>query len=569
MNLKLHNLTYTTDGHRVILAQNGEEAWRMFSEQVPDLVLLDVHMPGVGGYETCTKVRRTVAGKRTPILMLTASNDIDAVARAYDAGATDFQTKPVSWRVLRERIRYILRAKRDADELTQLAQFDGVTGLLNRTAFGDRLERGLRVAKAEDQQLAVIFLDLDGFKEINDTFGHGFGDEILRLTAERLDQGLRLDDTLARPEPHDDAPVTARFGGDEFTIYLSDIRNVEAASAVADRIRDNLATPFRVQGHEVFVTASTGVSVYPFDGSDADTLLKHADAAMYDAKALGRNNHAPYSPSMSTKVAEKLSLAGDLRRALEREEFRVHFQPQIDVSSLRISGAEALIRWYHPERGWLNPLEFIELGEEIGIGGQIGEWLLRTTLSHIADWHRSEAPPPPIALNLSNSQFHDRGFLDRLTDAISKHGLDAGCIEIEVTENVIVRDQEAARDLLARFNAVGIRTAIDDFGTGQSALSTLTNLAVDTVKVDRSFIKNLGVSQKGRAVTASIIDIGHHLGLTVIAEGVETEEQLIMLESMGCDKAQGFFFSRAVPPAEFEILLKEGCLRKTESSGSR
>ena len=369
------------DGHTVAVAENGEEACRVFTAQVPDLVLLDVGMPVLGGYDACTRLRRCTGGAHTPILMLTRTEDAQSVARAYDVGATDFYAKPVNWRVLRERVKYMLRAKRDADELLKLAHYDILTGLPNRMTFRTQLKRGLLLAEKHGRLLAVIFLDLDGFKEINDTFGHGFGDQILKRVADRLTHSFRSGDALARAKQPTTTLVAGRFGGDEFTVCAMDIPDVAGATIVADRIRDAFVSPFHLEGHEVFVTASTGVSVFPFDGMDADTLLKHADAAMYDAKANGRNKNALYRPAMSARASEKLALAGELRRALDREEFRVHYQPKVELGKGSVVGAEALIRWQHPSRGLVAPADFLELAEEIGLGPQIGDWLLRTTLS--------------------------------------------------------------------------------------------------------------------------------------------------------------------------------------------
>lgn len=552
---------FTKDGHGVVLAENGEEACDLFAQQNPDVILLDVNMPIVGGFDACIRVRDSTMGRRTPILMLTASEDVEAVSRAYEAGATDFQTKPINWRVLRERVKYMLRAQRDATELRRLAEYDSLTGLINRATFRSHLMQGLVLADQQGQRLAVIFLDLDGFKEINDAFGHGFGDLVLKQVADRIAGELRSSDALARSGGTCVQPVASRFGGDEFTVCIADIPGVDAATAVADRLHAALVRPLDVNGREVYVTASTGVSIYPFDGVDADTLLQHADVAMYDAKASGRNRHAPYTRSMSTKASEKVALAGGLRRALEHKEFRAHFQPKVDIASSRIVGAEALMRWQHPERGLLPPLGFIMAAEEIGLGPQIGDWLVHAILAQVADWRRDGHDPPPIAMNLSNSQFHGAGLLRRVTDAVLQYGLEPTCLEVEITEDVVIQNRAAVDEVLAGFRALGIRTAIDDFGTGQSALSTVRGLPVDTLKVDRSFIKDLHVSRSDRAIAASIIDIGHHLDMTVIAEGVETEEQLAILESLGCDQAQGFLFSRALPPEEFRVLLEEGLSR--------
>jgi EAL domain-containing protein (putative c-di-GMP-specific phosphodiesterase class I) len=377
------------------------------------------------------------------------------------------------------------------------------------------------------------------------------------MAAERLGNCLRTGDTVIHPNAHPATRVAGRFGGDEFTVCVSELSNVEGATAVADRIRAAFASPFQVDGRELFVTASTGVSIYPYDGTDADTLLKHADAAMYDAKTKGRNKQALYRPSMSAKASERLSLSGDLRRAFERDEFQVFYQPKVEVSTRRVVGAEALMRWQHPTRGWVAPPEFMGFAEEIGLGPQIGDWLLQTTLSHIRDWSGNGGQPPPIALNLSDTQFQVSGLLERITQTLGEYRVDARCIEFEITEDVIIQSRLAARELLAGLKALGIRTAIDDFGTGQSALSTLRGLPVDALKIDGSFVRDLDVSQTARAIAASIIDIGHHLGMIVIAEGIETEQQLETLNSMGCDQAQGFLFSRGLPAGEFELFLAE------------
>ena len=542
------------DGHIVAVATDGREACRLFADRVPDLIVLDIAMPVLNGYDTCATLRRGAEGARTPILMLTGSDDPQAVARSYDVGATDFQTKPLNWRVFRERIRYMLKAKRDADDLTQLAHYDSLTGLPNRATFRDTLTRGVRAAEARTRLLAVFFLDLDGFKEINDTYGHGFGDQVLKLAANRLTHDLREGDAVDLRGTA--GTLTAgRFGGDEFTVCASNIPNVEAATVIADRIRQCFASPFRVDGSDVFVTASTGVSVYPHDGTDADTLLKHADAAMYDAKAGGRNHHASYRPVLSAKASERLTLTGELRRAIDREEFVVHYQPKVEIQTGRVVGAEALIRWNHPARGLLVPGEFIEFAEECGLGPQIGDWVLQTTLADCQRQRDDGGVVVPIALNVSDSQFRSNGFLDHVMETLATYGLDARCLELEITESVVIHNPRMARERLAACDTLGIKTSIDDFGTGQSALSSLRGLPAHGLKIDSSFIRDLDAGESGFAIAASIVDIGHHLRMTVIAEGVETHEQLSLLASMGCDQAQGFLFSRGLPAVEYHQFL--------------
>lgn len=546
------------DGHEVLLAATGEDGCRVFDERLPDLVAMDIGTPVVDGYEACKRLRTRRGGARTPVLMLTRSDDADAISMAYEAGATDFQTKPVNWRVLRERVRYMLRGKRHADDLQKLADYDGLTGLPNRATFEQRLTHALARSARNGTSVAVIFLDLDCFKEINDTLGHRFGDQILRLTGERLTQVLRAGDRPMLERRHVEEPWAGRFGGDEFSVTVPGLPIAEAATAIAGRIRGIFAQPFHLEGHELFVTASIGLSVSPLDGEDADTLLKHADAAMYAAKAVGRNNLTSYRPSMSVRASERLSLAGELRRAVRRnEDLVVHFQPKVDIASGDVVGAEALLRWQHPSRGLLGPLEFLELAEEMGLGPALGDWVLSTALSQSAGWRGRDDRPIPVAVNLANSQFRSPNLLSRLMETIDTVGLDTTQVEVEITEKVALKNHLADNGLLAGFKERGIRTAIDDFGTGQSALGVLRHLRVDALKIDRTFVRDLETDSRDRAIASCIVDMSHYLGMTVIAEGVETQGQLDVLLAMGCDQAQGFFFSEAVPAATFARLLVE------------
>jgi diguanylate cyclase (GGDEF)-like protein len=547
---------FQRDGHDVVLAATGEDGCRVFDHRVPDLVVMDLGLPVVDGYEACERFRTRGTGARIPVLMLTGSDDADAISRAYEAGATDFQTKPVNWQVLRERVRYMLRGKRHADDLQKLADYDGLTGLPNRATFEQRLTNALVRSTQDGTTVAVIFLDLDCFKEINDTLGHRFGDQILRLTGERLIQVLRSGDRPLLGRRRTEEPWAGRFGGDEFSVTVPGLPTPEAATAIADRIRGIFAQPFHLEGHELFVTASIGLSVSPVDGDDADTLLKHADAAMYAAKAVGRNNLTTYRPSMSVRASERLSLAGELRRAVGRsEDLVVHFQPKVDITTEDVVGAEALLRWQHPSRGLLGPLEFLALAEEMGLGPALGDWVLSTALAGSAGWRGRDDKPIPVAVNLANSQFRSPDLLDRLMQTIDTVGLSTAQVEVEITETVALKNQLADTGLLAEFKERGIRTAIDDFGTGQSALGVLRHLRVDSLKIDRTFVRELETDSRDRAIASCIVDMSHCLGMTVIAEGVETQGQLDVLRAMGCDQAQGFLFSRAVPATAFPQLL--------------
>jgi diguanylate cyclase (GGDEF)-like protein/PAS domain S-box-containing protein len=665
----------------VVEAENGAKAVEAFTLHRPQLVLLDVLMPEMDGYQACGAIRRLPGGNLTPIMMLTGLDDIESVNKAYDAGATDFAIKPINWVVLGNRIRYMLRSKRTLDELREsetrlatahriaglgswewdlesgelrwsdeiyrafgvnreayspdpekslelvhaedqqslalarrgalrerkpyridfrvlrpdgtlrhlheqteilldetgrpvrmtgtvqditerklneeqirrLAYYDGLTMLPNRLLFTQKLETALSAARRQKRPLAMLFLDLDRFKQINDTLGHSLGDKLLQGVAERLKHCLRGSDTIARGSSGD---TVARLGGDEFIICLSDINRGEDAAKVARRILDSLKTPFRLDEHEVFVTGSIGISLFPTDGENVEALLKNADAAMYHAKDSGRGTCQFYDESMNTRALQRLSMENKLRKALEKEELLLHFQPQVDLDTGTVVGVEALVRWQNPELGLVPPNDFIPLAEETGLILPIGEWVLRAACVQIREWQKRGLDGLRMAVNLSGRQFRQEEILKTVRDTVQAVGLDPRSLELEITETILLQDVEANVRILSDLKFLGVRISLDDFGTGYSALSYLKRFPIDILKIDRSFIRGIPADPGAGAITSAIIAMAKGLEIAPVAEGVETPEQRAFLYRRGCRLMQGFLFGKPMPADQVEPLLR-------------
>jgi diguanylate cyclase (GGDEF)-like protein/PAS domain S-box-containing protein len=454
----------------------------------------------------------------------------------------------------------ITERKQADDQIRFLAYFDSLTGLPNRRQFGERLTRALQTAHRHNRLAALLFLDLDRFKRINDTLGHNAGDHLLQEVSSRLLACLRKTDCVTRPAEELSEPVVARLGGDEFIVLLGEVQRVQDAAKVARRIVEVLSEPFALRGQEVVVTTSIGITLFPFDGEDADTLLKNADTAMYHAKDQGRNNYQFYNESMNATAFERLVLEANLRRALERQEFVLHYQPQVRLEDGRIFGAEALIRWRHPEMGLVPPGKFIPLAEETGLIVPIGEWALRTACEQMRAWQEEGLPAVRIAVNVSSPQFADPGFVATVDQILRTTGLRPEHLDLEMTESILMGDVETSITGLQRLKELGVWLSVDDFGTGYSSLSYLRRFAIDTLKVDRSFLLDVPDDPDHVAITGAIIALAHNLHLGVIAEGVESPEQVRFLRPQGCGDAQGFLFSRPVPAGEFRQLLARGRL---------
>ena len=670
-------------GLHVCEASNGEQALEEFVLRRPDIIVLDVMMPVMDGCMVCSRLRRSMGGSRVPILMMTGMDDSEAIASAYEHGATDFITKPLNPTILSHRVRYMLRGSRTVDallrsesrlglaqriakignwewqphtgqfvasselcrlmgighkdfggtleaflqavdaedrervdqalqriltdrtpcdidhrlmlpngsefivnlqaeavfddylktltivgtaqdiserkrserEIHRLAYYDSLTGLPNRVLFKDRVTQAIAHAHRYQYHLALLFLDLDRFKVINDTLGHNVGDMLLKDVADRLAESVRHSDSIGRSSNGEQTHELARLGGDEFTVLLTNLRDVQDASKVARRILEALARPFSVSGHEIFVTVSIGIAIFPADGESVEVLLKNSDSAMYHAKEEGRNNFQYYSNAMNAAASNRLLLEGEVRHATEREEFVVYYQPQIDLRSERIVGAEALVRWQHPRRGLLPPAEFLQAASDTGMIRTIDEWMLRAVCRQSRAWQHRGLAVPRVSINVSNSLFHGATLLKAVEDMFVETGLAPGRLELELTESVAMRNVDTSLTVLHELKTMGVQLAIDDFGTGYSSLSYLQRLPVNRVKIDQSFVRDLLSLVQPVPIVRAIIAMAHSLQLEVLAEGVEDERQRSILMDEGCDLAQGYLFGRPMPATEFEKLL--------------
>ncbi|MBA5636080.1 EAL domain-containing protein [Duganella sp. LX20W] len=654
-------------------AEDGAQALACYRGMAPDLVLLDVDMPAMDGYAVCRAIRAGETQASVPIIMVTGSDDLEAVTLAYEVGATDFVSKPINWPILGHRVLYVLRAsdaiarlriadaqnravlaaipdtffrldqdgyyldyeqghdasggvateqcagrhlrdvlphdiaqrlleqaqavlehqqirsvdyelvrhdtihhfearlvatgpdevlglvrdiserKRTEEQIRRLAYCDSLTGIPNRQAFLETLERELARSRHGGKKFAVLFMDLDSFKRINDTLGHNVGDHLLKAVSERLRETIRPSDLVSRAEQQGNN--LARLGGDEFTILIPDLERVENALNVAHRVKEAMRRPFLIEGHEIFVTASIGISLYPEDGEDCNSLLKYADTAMYHAKNCGKNNAKLYSSSLTMQIMSHVKLEVGLRRALQNNELYLLYQPQIDVPSGQIVGVEALVRWRHPERGIISPTEFIPLAEETGLIVPIGEWVLRTACAQARNWADMGTQPVRMAVNLSAKQFKDDNLTQIVLSALQETGLAPGLLELELTEGTLMDDARATMFTLEQLRGIGVYLSIDDFGTGYSSMNYLKRFDVRALKIDKSFISGLPQDSENAAITRAIIAMAHGLKMAVVAEGVETDEQLVMLEHYGCDLAQGYYLGHPSPPESVTLML--------------
>ena len=703
-------------GWQVIEAEGGAQALALFASAQPDVVVLDALMPDIDGFATCEQMRRTPDGAHVPVLMLTGLDDESSIARAYEAGATDFFVKTTSqWTLLSERLRYLLRASRMREELAEsqaklskaqriarlgswewhlarrwvklsdesfaicglarhedgladwllwtriveddqallvrayqdalagngqidlecrlarpdgqvrvvhveaeidrneageaiavhgvvqditerkqaedqirrLANYDSLTGLPNRRYFRDQFQAALENARRRGSQVALLFADIDRFKQINDTLGHQVGDQLLREVSRRLYQAVRETDTVARlatpegaaagtiapvPLPVLPAPgaaalpiwahmmpvnSVARLGGDEFTILLTDIEAVADVEHVAQRLLDALRQPVQCGPHELFVTPSIGVAIYPEHGADADTLLRKADVAMYAVKDGGRNGFLLFHEGMNAASADRWRIENALYRALERKELVLHYQPKIDVGAGRVVGAEALMRWQR-DGELVPPGEFITAAEETGLIVPITEWAIGEVCRQITAWTAAGVAPVPVSINLSSRHVQRANVADPVKQALARSGVAAELLEFELTETVLMQNIEQALPLLQSLKQLGVSISIDDFGTGYSSLAYLRKLPIDTLKIDRSFISDLEQSDDSEAIVAAILAMSHSLKLDVVAEGVESESQMRRLAAQGCRVMQGWLFSRALSPDDFQKVLARG-----------
>lgn len=658
-------------GFDTIATDNGIDVVARFAEHAPDLVILDVMMPGQDGISACRAIREVPMSRYVPILILTGKDDVASVRNAFDAGATDFLTKPINWTLFTHRVRYALRtAQLDIDlrenqlrlisaqrmaklgyleldlssntlhctdellailgtqsqlsipnfesflafvpsehrasvsetfngvitthvpsnieftlqladgrqrrvysraevildrnqsprrlvaivhDLTERAEaelrlafltnYDPVTSLPNRNLFMDRLNVAAREAKRYAHLFAVIIVDIDRFKHVNQSYGHEFGNEVLRQIAERIQTNVRECDTVAR------------LGGGEYALIINELQEAEDVIRVAHTINDSMKTPLRCRDQEIFATLGIGVSVYPVDSTEPDILLKNAETAMHEAKRSGRSQFRFFTDDMNNAARERMEMETELRRALENREFILCFQPQIEIQSGRLWGAEALIRWKHPRKGIISPLHFIPTLEDTGLILPVGEWALRAACEQIVAWH-NDGYDLTLSVNLSAKQFNDPQLLEGILNALEQTRVDPQRLELELTESTLMSDEQRALRIMSDIRSHGVQLAIDDFGTGYSSLSYLKKLPVNHLKVDRSFVINMAEDDDDRIIVQSTVDLAHNLGLEVIAEGIETISALQLLKDMNCEIAQGYYIAHPMEPAQFDAWLR-------------
>jgi diguanylate cyclase (GGDEF)-like protein/PAS domain S-box-containing protein len=433
-------------------------------------------------------------------------------------------------------------------EMSHLAQHDILTNLPNRTLLQDRLTQAIATASRNESRIAVLFLDLDGFKHINDSLSHATGDKLLQLVAKRLLAAVRTSDTVCR------------LGGDEFVILLSEVAHAGDAGVKAGKILSTLSAPFEMGQITLRITGSIGVTTYPEDGQSAESLIRNADLAMYQAKEKGRSNYQFYEKGMNVRAIERQSIEGDLRFALERNEFVMHYQPKIDLKTGEITGVEALVRWQHPTRGLVGPLQFISVAEDCGLMLPIGKWVMRESCRQAKAWQDAGLPALEMAVNVSSVEFRNDEFLEGISTILKETGLEPRYLELELTESVLMQHAEFSVPVLQKLKAMGVRLAIDDFGTGYSSLSYLRQFPIDTLKVDQSFIHEISADTDEATIISAVINMGCRLKHRVTAEGVETEEQLAFLRAHGCDEGQGYYFGRPTPAPDTAKLLEMGMI---------
>ncbi len=435
--------------------------------------------------------------------------------------------------------------KKAEKKLEDLSFYDSLTHLPNRVLFRDRLSVGISIAKRDKHQLAVLLIDLDRFKIINDSLGHNVGDELLEMIAQRFLTLGRESDTVAR------------LGGDEFAVLLPELSHAEDASVVAQNFIDSLQEPFCLEGHCINIGTSIGISIFPCDGVDVDGLIKHAELALYKAKEHGRNHYQYFSQELQEAVNDQLEMEDEMRQAILNQQFTLFYQPKISLTTNKITGMEALVRWVHPEKGLIPPDKFIPLAEETGLMIPLGEWILETACRETADWSKRFDDSLVVAINLSAKQFQSAGLLELIEKILNKYQLRAKNIELEITESCVMEDVKGALKTMKAFRKHGLKLAIDDFGTGYSSLSYLKNFPISTLKIDRSFVMELTSDSDDAAIVEVIILLARKLGLDVVAEGVETEAQLEFLREQCCQYVQGYFLSRPLPAEEFELFLQK------------
>ncbi len=517
-----------------------------------EVVFLDMRMPpGPDGAWAADRIRELDAN--VDIVIATAYSDVDPRRVSAQIPPTDrifYVQKPFHQYEIRQLAVALGNKARAEAKLRELAYYDPLTGLPNRELFRARLTHAIELAKRYQRKLAVLFIDLDNFKRINDTLGHSVGDELLKTAAGRLVGAMRASDAVACPNQRREVHGLARLGGDEFILLLSEIEHNEIAATIATRLRSALSTPLRLLEHDVVVTPSIGIAVFPEDGEDAETLLRNADLAMYFAKRGGRNGFEYYTESMNAGALKRLSIENMLRQATERGELSLQYQPLLDMTTGQPAGMEALLRWTSPDLGAVPPMEFIPVAEETGQIIAIGEWVLRTACAQAKAWHEAGLPIERIAVNISPAQFAHKDFVESVARVLEEVGLAPVILELEITESLLMANTSNIKGVFERLKALKVHLAIDDFGTGYSSLSYLKQFPVDRLKIDQSFIRSITTDSNSTALTSAMLAMADSLNLRVTAEGVETSGAFQFLKDRECDEAQGYFIARPMAAAQ-------------------
>lgn len=525
---------------RLLSVASVEEAHQTIAADEYDVILLSVH--GARCLENIKYVRAAVP---TAAIIAISETENDQLAMdALHSGAQDCLIRAqITPQLLSRAARYALERVRTQEQLLYVAQYDSVTELPNRVLFRDRLTQALLHAQRNSTRLAVMFLDLDYFKSVNDMLGHDAGDQLLREVSSRIKAQIRKGDTLAR------------MGGDEFTIILEDMQDISDAGTVSQKIIDAMSRAFVLQGEEFFITTSIGIAAYPLCGIEPAQLIKNADAALYHAKDNGRGCYRYYVPEMNKVAADRLKTVTQLRHAIARNEFTLYYQPQIDPATGAVGGVEALLRWQHPDRGVVMPGEFISLLEDTGLIVGVGEWAMRAAFAQQRTWSEAGFEDLCVAVNLSARQFRQKDFVSSVARLIEETGANARCLQLELTESLLVENVGMVVATLRALHTLGVRFSIDDFGTGYSSLSYLRQFPLHSLKIDRSFLKSVAMDDDA-AIVSAIISLGHSLGMKVVAEGAETAQQIAFLKGQGCDWVQGYYYAKPMAAAEFEVWLR-------------
>jgi diguanylate cyclase (GGDEF)-like protein len=528
----------------MVNVQSLASATERLADEKFDIVLLDLHLPDASGLECIDAIQ--AVDNEIPIVVLSGQDDEEFAVNILNKGAQDYLVK---WegqgRTILRSIRYAIERKRSELRLNYMAQFDALTGIPNRQYFNDQLTRATARARRDGRKVTLLFLDLDEFKVVNDTLGHDAGDRLLKEVASRIQRSVRTGD------------VVARLGGDEFAVLLEGLTGPLEVETMASSLLELVSQPYHIADRQLDITTSIGITMYPNDSADTQMLLKNADIAMYQAKENGRNNVTFFTERMHAELMEYHELERDVREALRLDEFHVVYQPKVNAHSRRLQGMEALLRWTSPTRGKVNPGVFIPVAEESGHIIPLGYWVLNQVCQTLKAWEEKGLPRVPVSVNVSARQFQQPDFHKRVEQILSAHDVDPALVEIELTEGLVMEDSEAAQMELLRLKRIGLRISIDDFGTGYSCLSYLRRFPIDVLKIDRSFVLEIGVSQDGESIIDAIISLARSLRLETVAEGVETNEQLNFLLDRGCHIVQGYLFGVPMEQALIEPLLAE------------